>query len=75
MDKKTEAVIGKNIKFIREQKGITQELLATRLQLEGIDMTRSAVAKIEVGQRHVYVDELVAIQKIFNVPFEEILKV
>lgn len=75
MDKKTEAVIGKNIKLIREQKGITQELLATRLQLEGIDMTRSAVAKIEVGQRHVYVDELVAIQKIFNVPFEEILKV
>lgn len=75
MDKKTEAVIGKNIKLIREQKGITQELLATRLQLEGIDMTRSAVAKIEVGQRHVYVDELVAVQKIFNVPFEEILKV
>ena len=75
MDKKTEAVIGKNIKLIREQNGITQELLATRLQLEGIDMTRSAVAKIEVGQRHVYVDELVAIQKIFNVPFEEILKV
>ena len=75
MNKKTEAVIGKNIKLIREQKGITQELLATRLQLEGIDMTRSAVAKIEIGPRHVYVDELIAIQKIFNVPFEEILKV
>ena len=75
MNKDIAKKIGKNIKLIREQKGITQELLATRLQLEGIDMTRSAVAKIEVGQRHVYVDELVAIQKIFNVPFEEILKV
>ena len=73
MNKNTEAAIGKNIRNIREQKGMTQELLATRFQLEGIDITRSAVAKIEVGQRHIYVDELIALQKILNVPFDEIL--
>ena len=72
MDKKTEAVIGKNIKLIREQNGITQELLATRLQLEGIDMTRSAVAKIEVGQRHLYPDEIKLIKEIFNITFDDI---
>jgi len=42
---------------------MTQELLATRLQLEGIDITRSALAKTEVAQRHLYADELIAIKK------------
>ena len=66
--------IGKNIRNIRERIGLTQENLAVQLQLKGCDITRSAVAKIEVGQRHLYVDEIILIKEILNVSFDEILE-
>ncbi|MBP3376827.1 MAG: helix-turn-helix transcriptional regulator [Clostridia bacterium] len=72
MNKQTEKSIGNNIRNLRERKGYTQELFATKLQLEGIDITRSAVAKIEVGQRHIYPDEMIAIRKVLGVSFDEI---
>ncbi|MBE6597882.1 MAG: helix-turn-helix transcriptional regulator [Ruminococcaceae bacterium] len=65
--------IGKNIRTFRERIGITQELLATKLQLRGCDLTRSAVAKIEVGQRHLYIDEVILIKEILDVSYEELL--
>ena len=54
---------------------MTQETLAAKLQLEGCDITRSAVAKIEVGQRHLYPDEIYLIRKILNCSFEEIFEI
>ena len=57
MNAKIEQRIGRNIRILRESQGMTQETLAAKLQLEGCDITRSAVAKIEVGQRHLYPDE------------------
>ncbi len=33
-------------------------------------MTRSAYAKMEVGQRHIYPDELKALGEIFQVSYE-----
>jgi len=66
--------VGQNVRSLREAKGFTQEQLATRLQLRGCDMTRSAVAKIEVGQRHLYPDEIILIKEILNVNYEDILK-
>lgn len=66
--------VGKNIKNLRERAGMTQDLLATKLQLCGCDVTRSAVAKIEVGQRHLYPDEIILIKQILNVSYEEIFK-
>ncbi len=75
MNTKTEKKVGQNIRNLREKCGITQELLATRLQLAGCDITRSAVAKIEVGQRHLYPDEVILIKNILNVSFEDIFDV
>ena len=69
----TEKKIGKNIRTLRERSNMTQEVLATKLQLYGCDITRSAIAKIEVGQRHLYVDELILIKEIHNVTFDELL--
>ena len=74
MNKNIEKVIGNNIRCLREKADFTQELLATRLQLEGLDITRSAIAKIEVGQRHLYPDEILLIKKILNVSFDEIFE-
>lgn len=75
MDMAIEKRIGWNIRALRERAKMTQEQLAAQLQLRGCDITRSAVAKIEVGQRHVYVDELMRIKEILKVSFDEIFDI
>ena len=74
MNKDIESKIGRNIRAIREELGMTQDTLAAKLQLNGCDITRSAVAKIEVGQRHLYPDELILIRQILQTSYERILK-
>lgn len=72
MIKEIEKRIGKNLKKLREKRGFTQEYVATKLQLGGCDITRSSVAKIEVGQRHVYPDEIIVLKNILNCSYEDI---
>lgn len=70
-----EKKIGRNIRLLREKRGITQEQLSAKLQVNGCDITRSALAKIEVGQRHLYPDEIILIKEVLNVSFEDIFKI
>lgn len=72
MNVTVEKRVGKNIRFLRERAKMTQDALAAKLQLSGCDITRSAVAKIEVGQRHIYPDEIILIKKILGVTYDEI---
>ena len=74
MDINYEKRIGKNIRKIRKRNNLTQDLLAAKLQVLGCDITRSAIAKIEVGQRHIYPDEIKSLREIFNVSYEEIFE-
>lgn len=75
MNNLIEKKVGENIRKIREKAGITQELLATRLQLLGCDITRSAIAKIEVGLRHLYPDEIILIKQILKVSYDDIFNI
>ena len=72
MNRDIELKVGQNIRKIREEIKMTQEQLAAKLQLKGCDITRSAMAKIEVGQRHLYPDEIILIKEILNTDFESI---
>ena len=72
MNREIEKEIGNNIRKIRESIGMTQEMISTKLQLAGCDITRSAVAKIEVGQRHLYPDEIILIKEILGTDFDSI---
>lgn len=69
MNSEIEKHIGNNIRRLREKAGFTQDYLATKLQINGCDITRSAVAKIEVGQRHLYPDEIILIKQILGVEY------
>jgi len=74
MNKEIEKRIGENIRNLREKAGMTQDVLSAKLQLHGCDITRSAVAKIEVGQRHIYPDEIILIKEILNTDFDSIFR-
>lgn len=75
MNMEIEKHIGRNIKSLREREGLTQEELAAKLQVNGCDITRSSVAKIEVGQRHLYPDEILLLKDILRAQYEEIFDV
>lgn len=75
MNKEIEKKIGNNIRKLREKSGLTQDILAAKMQIEGCDITRSAIAKIEVGQRHLYPDEVILIKNILKVEYSDIFKI
>ena len=64
--------MGSHLARLRQEKGLTQEQLAARLQVQGCDLTRSALAKIEVGQRHLYPDEIKALTEVLAVSYEKL---
>ena len=70
-----EKKIGNNIRNLRERCGMTQEQVAAKLQLSVCDITRSAVAKIEVGQRHLYPDEIILLKEILSATYDEIFSI
>lgn len=70
-----EKKIGENVRRLRKKAKITQEELTAKLQINGCDITRSALAKIEVNQRHLYVDEVILIKKILDVSYDDIFKI
>ena len=72
MNKEVEKAVGSNIRRLREKADITQEQLSARLQVNGCDITRSALAKIEVGQRHLYPDEIILLKKLLGVSYDDI---
>ena len=74
MNKQTEKKIGENIRALREKCKMTQDEIAAKLQLAGCDVTRSAIAKIEVGQRHLYPDEIVLLKQILNAEYDDIFR-
>ena len=67
-----EKLLGQQIRNIRMSKKLSQEQLSAQLQVRGCDITRSALAKIEVGQRHIYPDELKAFKEIFGISYDEL---
>ena len=73
MDMKYAGRVGETIRTLRMQKQLTQDALSARMQLLGCDLTRSALAKIECGQRSIYPDELKALHLALNVPYDALL--
>ena len=64
---------GPQIARVRGERNLTQEQLATKLQVAGLDLDRIAVAKIEARIRSVYDYELAVIARLLAVPADELL--
>lgn len=60
--------LNKNIKFLRTQKGISQQNLADKI---GID--RSTISRIENNEIETTVDNAIKIADVLNVPFSDLI--
>jgi len=69
-------ICGKKIKEIREglPEKTSQKKLADLLQIEGLDLDKNAIQRIESGQRFVTDIEVKAITKVLKVQYKELLE-
>lgn len=74
MNNDYEKKVGRRIKSLRIKTGLTQDQLSAKMQILECDVTRSALAKIEVGQRHIYIDEINVLKQIFEISYDELLE-
>ena len=68
-------VSGKNVSKYRKELKISQRELADRLQLNGLDVDKNAIQRIESGKRFVTDIELIALSKTLNKTFNELLTI
>lgn len=66
--------IGQNISYIRKEHGMTQDQVIARLNLMGIDISKSTYAKLETNRMNIKVSELVALSMIWDVDFNEFFR-
>lgn len=67
-------ICGKNISFIRKNRGLSQRQLADALQLAGLDIDKNAVQRIECGKRFVTDIEIIAIADTLGVSLDALLR-
>ncbi len=72
--KQDEINIGANIRKIRLSRGIGQTELVRMVQLQGVDMTRECLVKIERGIQHIQAVQLRAIRDALDTTYDELLK-
>lgn len=65
--------IGANIRRVRLERGIGQTELVRRLQLDGVEMTRETLVKIERGTQHLQATQLRGIRDALHTTYDGLL--
>nr|WP_302143993.1 helix-turn-helix transcriptional regulator [uncultured Schaedlerella sp.] len=67
-------LISRQLIKLRKQHHYSQRQLSYLLQLEGYDMDKNVITRIETNQRYVTVLELQAFSRIFHVSYDYLIK-
>lgn len=65
-------IIGDNVRSLRKKQNLTQEELTAKLQIEGLDIDRPMLTRIELNQREVYDYEVLGISRALNISIEKL---
>ena len=63
--------IGRNLRKLREARGLTQEDVCARMAQLGRPMLQSAYSQIETGQRNLFVSELTALRTVLYAQYDD----
>lgn len=63
--------IGHNIQKLRKAAGLTQDQVVAKMQLMGLEISKSTYAKIETNRMNIRISELVAVKEIFGAEFND----
>ncbi|MBC2676757.1 helix-turn-helix domain-containing protein [Listeria booriae] len=63
--------IGKNIQRLRNNSKMTQDQVVAKMNIMGLNISKSTYAKLETNRMNIRVSELVALKMIFNANFSD----
>jgi hypothetical protein len=66
--------LGRQLRIIREEKGVRQEDVAAQLRELGLNWDRSTVASFEIGRRALRLEEIVLCCAAYNVSLTDVLR-
>lgn len=66
-------LISRRLAKLRQQHNMSQRFLAYQLQLNGYDMDKNVITRIETNKRYVTDVELKALAEIFHVSYEYLI--
>lgn len=69
----SDSIFARRLREVRQQAGMTQQQLADRMAEVGHKLHRSAVAKIELGERPVTIGEAVQLAGVLGIPLMELV--
>lgn len=69
--KQDEIKIGANIRRIRKEKGLGQTETVRMLQLQGVNMTRETLVKIERGIQHITASQLRGLKDVLGTTYDD----
>lgn len=74
INQRTNNLVGRNIKRIREDCGLRNRDVVMKLQLAGVEMSSAILSKVKKGINNPSVDMLVELTKIFGCDYNEFFK-
>lgn len=63
--------IGKNIQRLRNDSKMTQDQVVAKMNVMGLNISKSTYAKLETNRMNIRVSELVSLKIIFNAEFND----
>lgn len=66
--------IGTKLKVFRKQLGYTQMQVVRKANLYGSNISESTYAKIEQGNRNIFISDLVILKLVLNFSYDELFK-
>ena len=68
---KQDISIGTNLKKYRLAAGMSQEIVAAKLQVQGLNIHRKIISQIELGEYSIRVSVLLALVDLYHVPIQD----
>ena len=71
---KQDISIGANLKKYRKASGLTQDEVASRLQVQGLDIHQKIISEMELGTYSIRISVLLALADLYDTPIQDFFK-
>jgi len=71
MKLKQDISIGPNLKKYRQASGMSQEEVAAKLQVQGLDTHQKIISEMELGRYSIRVSILLALSELYGTPIQD----
>ena len=68
---KQDVPIGHNLRRFRQKAGLSQEMVAAKLQTMGVDIPQRIISEMELGKYSIRISVLLALAELYGTPIQD----